>query len=482
MSIVSPSPANAALASADPALALRPSQLAYAQPVPSPLPPSPLGSAAPRPRFRAASSASTEQLALVIVRPPTSERNQYCTARKMLDGERVWTTGFVSKKDEESFIVRINDDDGEGAPKVVEAFTLAVYGDKGREREMKVEAFSSKRGGAYRTLVPWGDYGAFTDGGGGFTDPSAYSTTTVAVQTTALTFKVSVRCKRGGGMNRTGVAIFNVVGLRESSSIVSPDVVTALGRFVPHHRRSLTPEDPDRWAQLLVETRRALLPVAVDASSTPPALSVAASAMLRGDAVWLIQGGLNSNEIVSVTVACNIESVALEEELSHTRTRSQDLVRVVCFYIATAGQGVEYESRVEEVGEYGHVGGVLLPWAHYGRFDDPADDPSPPHTPRAGGGDGDSGSGSSAQSSAAADTSETTRRRAMEQQDVARYAVRDLRRYAPDKIEVTTAATAFRLSARHHREQRGDAGTAIFRVVAEVPASMVVAKSPIMSS
>ena len=418
----------------------------------------------------------------MIVRPPTSERNQHCTARKMLDGERVWTTGFVSKKDEESFIVRINDDDGEGAPKVVEAFTLAVYGDKGREREMKVEAFSSKRGGAYRTLVPWGEYGAFTDGGGGFTDPNAYSTTTVAVQTTALTFKISARCKRGGGMNRTGVAIFNAVGLRESSSSGSPDAVTALRRFVPHHRRSLSPEDPDRWAQLLVETRRALLPVVVDVSSTPPALSVAASAMLRGDAVWLIQGGLDSREIVSVTITCNIESVALEEEPSHTRTRSQDLVRVVCFYIATAGQGVEYESRVEEVGEHGHVGGVLLPWAHYGRFDDPADDPSPPHTPRAGGCVGGSGTGSSAQSSAAtAGTSETTRRRVLDQQDVARYAVRDLRRYAPDKIEVTTAATAFRLSARHRREQRGDAGTAIFRVVAEVPASMVVAKSPLLS-
>ena len=139
-------------------------------------------------------------LAVEIVTPPTSEVSSNYSATKMLAGEKVWVTKVVHTHQAESVVL------GVAAGSRVTSFDVASYWSRS-DRQMCVEEVAvDDTVGA--TLVAWKHYGTCSGGA----KPSDYTPATIAVETTATRFKVSVR--HTFAMNTgTGVAIFRATGV-----------------------------------------------------------------------------------------------------------------------------------------------------------------------------------------------------------------------------------------------------------------------------
>ena len=140
-----------------------------------------------------------------IVTPATSEgyglRSVY-KAANLLAGAEMWMTKGTPTEKVESVVL------GVAAGSRVTSFDVASYGGKSY-LQMCVEEVAAD-GAVGATLIAWKHYG--THSGTDYRKPSNYSPATIAVETTATRFKVSVR--HAFSYNAyTGLGIFRAVGV-----------------------------------------------------------------------------------------------------------------------------------------------------------------------------------------------------------------------------------------------------------------------------
>ena len=138
-------------------------------------------------------------LAVEIVTPPTSEYDSLRTAINMLAGRSMWCTKIMPAHQVESVVL------GVAAGSRVTSFDVASL-DSSSEYQMCVEEVAAD-GTVGATLVAWKHYGTHS---GGY-KPSNYTPATIAVETTATRFKVSVR--HACGYSYAGLAIFRAMGV-----------------------------------------------------------------------------------------------------------------------------------------------------------------------------------------------------------------------------------------------------------------------------
>ena len=141
------------------------------------------------------------ELEVEIVNPPTSVLGSY-SATKMLAGKHLWLTKGMPSLQVESVVL------GVAAGSRVMSFDVASVGSMS-ERQMCVEEVAAD-GTVGATLIAWNNYGTRS---GDSSNPSNHTPATIAVETTATRFKVSVRhtfrfrCTAGLAIFRaTGVA------------------------------------------------------------------------------------------------------------------------------------------------------------------------------------------------------------------------------------------------------------------------------------
>jgi len=130
-----------------------------------------------------------------------SECDSIRTAINMLAGRKVWCTKAMPAHQAESVVL------GVAAESRVTSFDVASYLSES-ERQMCVEEVAAD-GTVGATLVVWSDFGTFS---GDYSKPSYYTPATIAVETTATRFKVSVRQTYGANYY-AGVAIFRATGV-----------------------------------------------------------------------------------------------------------------------------------------------------------------------------------------------------------------------------------------------------------------------------
>ena len=138
-------------------------------------------------------------LAVEIATPPTSEYSDL-TAVNMLAGEKVWVTKVVPTHQAESVVLVV------AAGSRVTSFDVASYRSTSKKQMCVEEVAADGTVGA--TLVAWKHYGTYS--GSGF-KPRYCTPATIAVQTTATRFKVSVRQKTTY-LALAGLAIFRATG------------------------------------------------------------------------------------------------------------------------------------------------------------------------------------------------------------------------------------------------------------------------------
>ena len=146
--------------------------------------------------------AKLVELEVEIVNPPTSEYYTR-TAINMLAGEKVWCTKYVPAHQVESVVL------GVAAGSRVTSFDVASLGSRST-RQMCVEEVAAE-GTVGATLIEWDQCGTRS---GGYYKPlgSDYTPATIAVETTATRFRVSVR--HTWSYNAfAGVAIFRATGV-----------------------------------------------------------------------------------------------------------------------------------------------------------------------------------------------------------------------------------------------------------------------------
>jgi len=149
--------------------------------------------------------AKLVELTVDIVTPATNETNCRYTAINMLAGTWVWHTSFIPGHQVESVVL------GVAAGSRVTSFDVASL-DSSSEYQMCVEEVAAD-GTVGATLVAWKQYGTITGTfSGSYLKPSNYTPATIAVETTATRFKVSVRHTVGYNDN-AGVAIFRATGV-----------------------------------------------------------------------------------------------------------------------------------------------------------------------------------------------------------------------------------------------------------------------------
>ena len=144
--------------------------------------------------------AKLVELEVEIVNPPTSEYGSTCTAAKMLAGEKAWVTKKMPPHQAESVVL------GVAAGSRVTSIDVASLCSQS-ERQMCVEEVAVD-GTVGATLVAWKHYGTHS---GGY-KPSNYTPATIAVETTAIRFKVSVRHTHRFNFN-AGLTIFRATGV-----------------------------------------------------------------------------------------------------------------------------------------------------------------------------------------------------------------------------------------------------------------------------
>ena len=140
--------------------------------------------------------AKLVDLAVEIATPPTSEYDSIYTASNMLAGKKVWCTKAAPAHQVESVVL------GVAAGSRVTNLEVASAGSMG-EHQMCVEEVTAD-GTVGATLIAWNHYGS---------KPSDYIPATIAVETTATRFKVSVRHIGFVHDLATGVAIFRATGV-----------------------------------------------------------------------------------------------------------------------------------------------------------------------------------------------------------------------------------------------------------------------------
>ena len=140
-------------------------------------------------------------LTVKIVTPPTSEVSSNYSATKMLAGRKVWCAKVIPAHQVESVVL------GVAAWSRVTSFDVASLCSQS-ELQMCVEEVAAD-GTVGATLITWNSYGTCSGGGHELSD---YTPATIAVETTATRFKVSVRhtCSYN---NFAGVAIFRATGI-----------------------------------------------------------------------------------------------------------------------------------------------------------------------------------------------------------------------------------------------------------------------------
>ena len=143
-------------------------------------------------------------LVVEIVTPATSESNSFFTATNMLAGKQVWITKGMSAHQAESVVL------GVAAGSRVASFDVALY--YRSDTQMCVEEVAAD-GTVGATLVAWKHYGTTLNGNWLQPKPSNYIPATIAVETTATRFKVSVRHTHSYGTSNAGVAIFRATGV-----------------------------------------------------------------------------------------------------------------------------------------------------------------------------------------------------------------------------------------------------------------------------
>jgi len=142
-------------------------------------------------------------LAVEIITPPMSEYDSIRTAINMLAGRSMWCTKIMPAHQVESVVL------GVAAGSRVTSFDVASYGGKSY-LQMCVEEVAAD-GAVGATLIAWKHYG--THSGRDYRKPSNYSPATIAVETTATRFKVSVRHTDVCDYTCVGVAIFRATGV-----------------------------------------------------------------------------------------------------------------------------------------------------------------------------------------------------------------------------------------------------------------------------
>ena len=142
-------------------------------------------------------------LAVEIVTPPTSEYDSLRTAINMLAGRSMWCTKVMPAHQVESVVL------GVAAGSRVTSFDVASFLSMS-EQQMCVEEVAAD-GTVGATLVAWKHYGTFSGACPGLAKPCDYTPSTIAVETTATRFKVSVR--HTFSYTSAGVAIFRATGV-----------------------------------------------------------------------------------------------------------------------------------------------------------------------------------------------------------------------------------------------------------------------------
>jgi hypothetical protein len=141
-------------------------------------------------------------LAVEIVNPPTSVLGSY-SATKMLAGKHLWLTKGMPSLQVESVVLGVA-----AAGSRVMSFDVASVGSMS-ERQMCVEEVAAD-GTVGATLIAWNNYGTRS---GDSSNPSNHTPATIAVETTATRFKVSVRHTSGESNWAAGLVIFRATGV-----------------------------------------------------------------------------------------------------------------------------------------------------------------------------------------------------------------------------------------------------------------------------
>jgi len=144
--------------------------------------------------------AKLVELEVEIATPPTNESSIF-TAINMLAGTCGWHTSFMPGHQVESVVL------GVAAGSRVTSFDGASYASRSQIQMCVEEVAADGTVGA--TLVAWKHYGTRS---GGY-KPSNYTPATIAVETTATRFKVSVRHTLSYSTGNAGVAIFRATGV-----------------------------------------------------------------------------------------------------------------------------------------------------------------------------------------------------------------------------------------------------------------------------
>ena len=149
--------------------------------------------------------AKLVDLAVEIVTPAMNEYDSIFTTINMLAGEKVWGTKSMPAHQVESVVLDV------AAGSRVTSFDVASVGSRS-DCEMCVEEVAAD-GTVGATLIAWNKkYGTVSSRGTYSLTPSSYTPATIAVETTATRFKVSVR-HTSGYSACTGVAIFRATGV-----------------------------------------------------------------------------------------------------------------------------------------------------------------------------------------------------------------------------------------------------------------------------
>ena len=196
------------------------------------------------------SVAKPVELEVEVVTPPTSEYTR-CTCTGMLAGTSEWATKEVPTHQAESVVL------GVAAGSRVTSLDVASFGCK-RVYQMCVEEVGAD-GIVAATLLPWNHYGTSS---GCHSVPSTPAT--IAVETTATRFKVSVRHTHHGIGAYPGVAIFRATG------VAPPHILLQIGRRAIVTRLAAA----RAWAAPMVAQselafRRLVRALGVDVASTP---------------------------------------------------------------------------------------------------------------------------------------------------------------------------------------------------------------------
>ena len=136
-----------------------------------------------------------------IVTPAMSKLNSNYSATKMLAGKHVWFTKKMPSLQVESVVL------GVAAGSRVTSFDVASFRSMS-ENQMCVEEVAAD-GTVGATLLAWKHYGTYS---GSWAKPSNYTPATIAVETTATRFKVSVRHTFSFN-SAAGLTIFRATGV-----------------------------------------------------------------------------------------------------------------------------------------------------------------------------------------------------------------------------------------------------------------------------